>query len=75
MVLEAARFVERNAAGRYRIGSRVMELGLSAASRLDVYEVAPPHLRALAESTSQTAHLALLGDGETVSLIDVEGRN
>ena len=75
MVLEGARFVERNAAGKYRIGSRVMELGLSAASRLDVYEVAPPHVRTLAEATSETAHLAVLRECDTVSIIDVEGQN
>jgi DNA-binding IclR family transcriptional regulator len=75
MVLESARFIERNGTGKYRIGSRVMELGLSAASRLDVYEVAPPYLRALGESTCETAHLAVLRDCDTVSLIDVEGRN
>jgi len=74
MVLEAARFVERTGSGKYRIGSRVMELGLSAAARLDVYEVAPPYLRALGEGTSETAHLVVLRDCDVVSLIDVEGR-
>jgi len=74
MVLEGARYVERDAAGRYRLGSRIMELGLSALSRLDVCEVARPHLRALVEKTGETAHLAVLRDAEMVSLIDVESR-
>jgi IclR family transcriptional regulator, KDG regulon repressor len=75
MVLEAARFVERNAGtGKYHLGSRLMELGLSAISRLDVYDVARPHLRSLVEKTGETAHLAVFRDGEVVSLIDVESR-
>ena len=48
MVLEASRFVEKNTiSGKNHLGSRLMELGLSAVSRLDVYEVAGPHLRTL----------------------------
>jgi hypothetical protein len=74
MVPESARFIERNATGKYRIGSRVMELGLSAAARLDVYEVAPPYLRALGESTCETAHLAGLVSGP-VLLPKYHGRN
>ncbi|HWB85722.1 MAG TPA: IclR family transcriptional regulator [Bryobacteraceae bacterium] len=75
MVLESARFVERNAGtGKYHLGSRVIELGFSAASRLDVYDVARPHLHWLVEETGETAHLAVLRDGEVVSLSDVESR-
>ena len=75
MALEAARYIEKDPAnGRYRLGSRVMELGLSAVSRLDVYEVAGPHLRWLAEQTGETGHLAVLRDGEVVSVLNVESR-
>jgi len=75
MALEHARFVERNAdTGRYRLGSRVMELGLSAVSRLDVYQIAGPHLRWMAEQTGETGHLAVLRDGEVVSVLNVESR-
>jgi IclR family transcriptional regulator, KDG regulon repressor len=73
MVLESSRFVERNVAtGKYQLGSRLMELGLSAASRLDVYDLARPHLRILATETGETAHLAVLRDGEVVSLVKAE---
>lgn len=75
MVLEAARYVEKSTAdAKYRLGSRIMELGLSAVARLDVYELAGPHLRWLADQTGETGHLAVLRDGEVVSLLNVESR-
>jgi DNA-binding IclR family transcriptional regulator len=73
MVLEWSRFVEKNAVtGKYHLGSRLMELGLAAAARLDVYEVAGPHLRALVKETGETAHLAVLRDGQVVSIVNIE---
>jgi IclR family transcriptional regulator, KDG regulon repressor len=73
MVLESSRFVEKNTiTGKYHLGSRLMELGLSAVSRLDVYEVAGPHLRTLVKETGETAHLAVLRDGQVVSLVNYE---
>jgi IclR family KDG regulon transcriptional repressor len=73
MVLESSRFVEKNTiTGKYHLGSRLMELGLSAVSRLDVYEVAGPHLRTLVKETGETAHLAVLRDGQVVSLVNFE---
>jgi DNA-binding IclR family transcriptional regulator len=73
MVLESNRFVERNpVSGKYHLGSRLMELGLSAVSQLDVYEIAGPHLRTLVSETGETAHLAVLRDGEVVSLVSAE---
>ena len=74
MVLESAHFVEGNAVtGKYHLGSRIMELGLSAVSQLDVYDVAQPHLRSLVEETGEI-HPAVLREGEVVSLSDVESR-
>jgi DNA-binding IclR family transcriptional regulator len=72
-VLENSRFVEKNAVtAKYNLGARLMELGLSAVSRLDVYEVAGPYLRELVKETGETAHLAVLREGQVVSLINVE---
>ncbi|HMF79341.1 MAG TPA: IclR family transcriptional regulator [Bryobacteraceae bacterium] len=72
-VLENSRFVEKNTVtAKYHLGSRLMELGLSAVSRLDVYEVAGPYLRELVKETGETAHLAVLREGQVVSLINVE---
>jgi DNA-binding IclR family transcriptional regulator len=73
MVLERNRFVEKNTvSGKYHLGSRLMELGLSVVSRLDVYEVAGPHLRALVKETGETAQLAVLREDHIISLVNIE---
>lgn len=73
MVLESSRYVEKDAAnGKYRLGSRIIELGLSALSRLDLYQVARPHLRHLVNETGETAHIGVMRDGEIVSLLNCE---
>jgi DNA-binding IclR family transcriptional regulator len=73
MVLESARYIERTpSTGHYHLGSRLIELGLSATAQLDVYEIARPHLRGLAEKAGETAHLAVLRGGETISIVKAE---
>jgi DNA-binding IclR family transcriptional regulator len=73
MVLESSRYVERdNETGKYRLGSRIIELGLSALSRLDVYQIARPHLRDLVTETGETAHIGVIRGGEIVSLVNWE---
>jgi len=73
MVLEASRFVEKNGeSGKYRLGSRILELGLSALARLDVYQVARPHLRDLVAESGETAHLGVMRDGQITSVVHVE---
>lgn len=75
MVLEGERYVERNTTtGKFTLGSRIMELGLTAAARLDVYDAARPRLHSLMEETGETAHLAVLRDGDVVTLMAVESR-
>ncbi len=74
-VLEKNRFVERNPENtRYRLGWRLFELGIIAASRLDVYEHAKPQLRRLVDETGETAHIGVLRQGEIISLLNVEGK-
>jgi DNA-binding IclR family transcriptional regulator len=73
MVLESSRYVERdNATGKYRLGSRILELGLSALSRLDIYEIARPHLRNLVAESGETAHIGVMRNGEIISIVNVE---
>jgi DNA-binding IclR family transcriptional regulator len=73
MVLESGRYVERdNSTGKYRLGSRIIELGLSALSRLDIYEVARPHLRNLVAESGETAHIGVMRNGEIISIVNVE---
>jgi DNA-binding IclR family transcriptional regulator len=74
-VLEKNRFVERNPENaRYRLGWRLFELGIIAASRLDVYERAKPQLQRLVDETGETAHIGVLRQGEVISLLNVEGK-
>lgn len=74
-VLEKNRFVERNPGNaRYRLGWRLFELGMIAASRLDLYERARPELLRLVEETGETAHVGVLRQGEVISLVNQEGK-
>lgn len=54
--------------GRYRLGLRLLELGNAVLARLDLREVARPHLRALAEETGETATLSAPGEADTITV-------
>jgi len=54
--------------GRYRLGPRLLQLGNLVLVRLDVRELARPHLRALVESTGETATLSLPGERDAVTV-------
>ena len=67
--LAQAGFVERvPASGRYRLGLRLLELGHRVLARLDLREVARPHLFALAEATGETATLSAPGEHDAVTV-------
>lgn len=53
----------------YRPGPALVEAGRSAATRIDLRQVARPHLRALAEETGETVHLAVL-EGNSIRFVD-----
>jgi len=72
--LAASALVERvSATGRYRLGIRVVHLANALLARLDVREVARPHLVALAEATGETATLSVPGDEDAVTIDFVPG--
>jgi DNA-binding IclR family transcriptional regulator len=72
-VLQRKGFVERDPGStKYRLGWRIFELGMAAASRLDVLERAKPYVTQLVEATGETAHFGVLRQGEVVSLVNVE---
>jgi DNA-binding IclR family transcriptional regulator len=48
--------------GRYRLGLRLVELGNAALARIDVRELARPHLQALVAATGETATLSVPGE-------------
>ena len=56
------------ATGRYRLGLRLLELGNVVLARLDLREVARPHLRALVDDTGETATLSAPGDPDAITV-------
>lgn len=67
--LAAAGYVEHVAeSGRYRLGLRLLELGNAVLARLDLREIAHPHLQALAEATGETVTLSAPGEGHAVTV-------
>ena len=72
--LVAAGLVERVATtGRYRLGIRIVHLANALLARLDVREVARPHLVALVEATGETATLSVSGDEDAITVDFVPG--
>jgi DNA-binding IclR family transcriptional regulator len=54
--------------GRYGLGLRLVELGNSALARIDLRDIARPHLLALMEATSETATLSVPGETTAMTL-------
>ena len=72
--LAAAGLVERvSASCRYRLGLRIVHLANALLARLDVREVARPHLAALVEATGETATLSVPGDEDAITVDFVPG--
>ena len=75
-VLQRNGFVEREpGCTKYGLGWRIFELGMAAASRLDILGRAKPYVTELVEATGETAHLGVLRQGSVVSLVNVESRH
>ena len=72
--LAASGLVERvEASGKYRPGIRLVHLANAVLARLDVREVARPHLVALVEATGETATLSVSGDDDAITVDFVPG--
>ena len=72
--LAASGLVERvQTTGRYRLGIRIVHLANAVLGRLDVREVARPHLQALVEQTGETATLSVPGDQDAITVDFVPG--
>ena len=72
--LAASGLVERvEANGRYRLGLRIVHLANALLARLDVREVARPHLAALVHATGETATLSVPGDEDAITVDFVPG--
>ena len=57
-----------DATGRYRLGMRLVQLGNAVLERLDLREVARPHLEALVAATDETATLSIPGERAAVTV-------
>jgi DNA-binding IclR family transcriptional regulator len=69
------RFIDQSPeSGRYRLGTRLFELGNIVAKSWNVRTIAKPHLRRLSESVGETVHLATESDGEVLYLEKVESK-
>jgi DNA-binding IclR family transcriptional regulator len=54
--------------GRYRLGLRLVELGNAVLARLDLREVARPHMRALVDEIGETATLSAPGEPDAITV-------
>lgn len=71
--LESRRFVQRDAAsGKYRLGTRILELASLVSEHSDLQRQARPYLYRLAEEHQETADLSILDEGDVVYLEVVE---
>jgi IclR family acetate operon transcriptional repressor len=72
--LAASGLVERvPTSGRYRLGIRLVHLANAVLARLDIRDVARPHLMALVEATGETATLSVPGDEDAITVDFVPG--
>jgi DNA-binding IclR family transcriptional regulator len=61
--------------GRYRLGLRLLQLGNAVLARLDLRQLARPHLRALVETTGETATLSAPGEPDAITVDFVQSRS
>ena len=58
--------------GRYRLGSRLWELGLRFLDQSDLYQASSRYMKALAEQSGETVFMGTLEDGEVIYLRRME---
>lgn len=59
---------------KYRLGSRVLDLGFSMLGSLDLREIAAPYLRRLTDATGHTSNLAIRDDTDVILIDRVRGK-
>ena len=73
--LEARGYVEREASSRrYQPGPKLLALGMSLVSSLDILRSARPELVSLAEEFGETVNLGLLNEGKVLYLDIIQSR-
>jgi DNA-binding IclR family transcriptional regulator len=66
-------YLSRDSAGRYRLTSRIFELGTRAVRNMDLTEIASPHLEKLRDLTGMTVHLAGRDGASVVYRCKIDG--
>jgi IclR family transcriptional regulator, pca regulon regulatory protein len=63
-------YLQQNTATRkYRLGPRVLDLGLSAINSMELRQISSPHLQQLSDETGRTVNMAIL-DGADIVYIE-----
>lgn len=74
--LEHHRYAEKDpSTGKYRLGSKLLELSSKAKARFDLATIGRPYLEKLSSQSGETAILGVLNDRQVVSLAVVYGRH
>lgn len=74
--LESRGFVEQNqTTGKYRLGMKIVHLGVSILGRINVVTECHSFLKALSAETGESSHLALYSHGEITFIDKVSGNN
>jgi len=63
-----------DATRKYRLGSRVLDLGFSTLGSFGLREIAAPHLRRLTDTTGYTTNIAIRDDTDVILIDRVRGR-
>lgn len=64
----------RNKTGQgYFLGPRIIELGFKGYEKLDLPQIARPHMVKLSEATKETVHLAILDGAQVIYIEKVQG--
>lgn len=72
--LEQLGYVQQNQkTGEYTLGIKLFELGQIVHSSMDVRAIARPYLEELVQEYEETAHLAILSQGEVIYIDKVDG--
>jgi IclR family KDG regulon transcriptional repressor len=74
--LEHHRYAEKDPlTGKYRLGSKLLELASKATSRFDLATIARPYLEKLSSQSGETALFGVLNDRQVVSIAVADGRH
>ncbi|MFC5651091.1 IclR family transcriptional regulator [Paenibacillus solisilvae] len=72
--LEKHNYISKTESGKYKLGSKLINLGLNVLNKIEIREEARPFMEKLLQDTGYTVHLAVLDDGEAMYVEKVENQ-